>query len=69
MCPKTVVEGNEYCFDFRHIDPSTKTNTISVLANSCAKEERIIEEIEKCDLLCTNCHRRVACNRLVSDKK
>jgi hypothetical protein len=41
-------------FDFHHTNPSEKDYTISANAKSFAK---IKPELDKCDLLCANCHR------------
>ena len=41
-------------FDFHHIDPSTKDFTIS---SRNLKWETLVKEIDKCQLLCANCHR------------
>lgn len=41
--------------DFDHIDPMTKTMNIS--AKLSLPWERLVEEANKCQLLCPNCHR------------
>lgn len=41
--------------EFHHIDPATKIRAVSLMQNYSAK--RIKAEIEKCILLCANCHR------------
>ena len=45
------------CLDFHHLDPLFKENSISNLSGGAS--ERLIEEIEKCVVLCSNCHRKV----------
>ena len=42
-------------FDFHHRDPSTKEMNMSRLFER--RWEVVVPEIEKCDLLCVNCHR------------
>jgi hypothetical protein len=43
------------CFDFHHLDPSTKDfDPCRGLTKSKAK---LFAELEKCVLLCANCHR------------
>ena len=46
------------CMDFHHLDPSIKEKQISKMlsANSWIKIE---EEMSKCVLLCSNCHRKI----------
>src|ERR1700748_316580 len=45
-----------YVLDFDHRDPSSKTATISDLAN--LRTWRVVEqELPKCDLVCACCHR------------
>ena len=42
--------------DFNHRDPSMKEgNLASLFVNS--GEEKLMEEVAKCDVLCANCHR------------
>jgi len=43
--------------DFHHRDPKDKEFTISVEIYNGFSIERIMKEIEKCDVLCSNCHR------------
>ncbi len=43
--------------DFHHTDPATKEIEVANLANSAAPKERILAEIAKCRVLCSNCHR------------
>lgn len=42
-------------FDFHHLDPSKKE--MNVLANSPTSLESVKQELDKCVLLCSNCHR------------
>ncbi len=43
--------------DFHHINPSTKKGAVSQLALNGWSKSSILEEIGKCILLCSNCHR------------
>lgn len=58
---KCVVCGYNRCsraLDFHHVDPSTKLFTIS--NNGFGRSwERVKAEIDKCVLLCANCHREL----------
>jgi hypothetical protein len=45
-----------YVMDFDHPDRSVKTGDISQMAAS-GLSPRVLAEIEKCDLVCANCHR------------
>jgi hypothetical protein len=47
------------CLDFHHIDPKTKSFTIASSVNGLKEsKEKILEEINKCVVLCSNCHRK-----------
>ena len=48
-------ETRYYLFDFHHRNPEEKDYSIS--DHSRAKLETIKAEIDKCDVLCANCHR------------
>lgn len=53
MCPET----HEACLEFHHVDPTQKDVTVSI-AIAHWSLERIQEEIKKCVVLCSNCHRK-----------
>lgn len=48
-------ETRIWCLDFHHLDPTQKDLEVSTLIATCNKQ-RIQEEIEKCIILCKNCH-------------
>lgn len=51
--------GYNKCYaalDFHHIDPLTKIDTVAKLSTH-SSIEAALKEIEKCVLLCSNCHR------------
>ena len=50
-------ENRGYVLDFHHKDPSIKDSTIARLTSNSNKLEDIQKEIEKCVVLCSNCHR------------
>ena len=49
-------ETRFYTLDFHHVDPLTKTGTVARLAVE-SSGQRMWEEVEKCVVLCANCHR------------
>lgn len=50
-------DSRGYVLDFHHIDPKTKIDTIARLTSSNRNKEIVQKEIEKCIVLCSNCHR------------
>lgn len=44
------------CMDYDHRDGESKVNCVSRLINNCCWQ-KVLDEIEKCDLVCANCHR------------
>ena len=44
-------------YDFHHMDPITKESDISRLISDNSRFENIKDELDKCVLLCANCHR------------
>ncbi|MCX6712991.1 MAG: hypothetical protein NTY66_02160 [Candidatus Vogelbacteria bacterium] len=53
-CVKCGWQGNQAAFQFHHTDPGKKDFTIGNVANK--KWDFIKKELEKCVLLCSNCH-------------
>lgn len=54
-CGLEVTLDNTVVFDFHHLDENTKTFSITTSRNT--KKEDLYTEIEKCTILCANCHR------------
>ena len=52
-------ENDPRCLDFHHIDPETKITTVSWLMGQRRPKEIILAEIEKCEAICSNCHRKL----------
>jgi|TARA_R100000655_G_scaffold21572_2_gene44144 hypothetical protein len=50
-------ESNPIVLEFDHVDPKTKRNSVSNMATHGYSIEAIEKEIEKCVILCANCHR------------
>lgn len=47
------------CLDFHHVDKAEKEDTIPTAMKNKWGEERILKEIKKCVVLCSNCHRKL----------
>tara|TARA_R110000824_G_C15185484_1_gene674211 strand:+ start:652 stop:1071 length:420 start_codon:yes stop_codon:yes gene_type:complete len=47
------------CLDFHHLDPSTKEKAVAKLVSAGLSKAKIQEEIDKCILVCSNCHRKI----------
>lgn len=50
-------ERRPYVLDFHHKDPSVKDTDIARMTSNRNKIEDIQKEIDKCVVLCANCHR------------
>lgn len=46
-----------YVMDFDHRDPSQKLYIVSEIVNRSVSMTRLKDEIIKCDVVCSNCHR------------
>ena len=55
-CRQCGFKGHGVAFDFHHPNKDKEFN-ISNLAGQTSNKERILKEIEKCTVLCSNCHR------------
>lgn len=56
-CVKCGFDKSVYALDFHHIESENKFASISELIQQGYSYERIDNEIDKCELLCANCHR------------
>lgn len=50
-------EDDVACIDFHHVDPSRKEAGVIRMATKSIKS--ITKELEKCIVVCTNCHRKI----------
>lgn len=51
-------ESHEACLDFHHRDPKTKLFQLTAQKIGNRSQRSIDAEIAKCDVLCSNCHRK-----------
>jgi len=51
-------ESHPDVLEFDHVNPKTKRVEISYMTHHAYSIDSILEEIEKCVLLCANCHRK-----------
>lgn len=51
-------EDDPVVLEFDHINPQTKGNNISTMANRGNTPDRILKEIELCEVRCANCHKK-----------
>ncbi|MFA7101303.1 MAG: hypothetical protein WC196_06190 [Bacilli bacterium] len=59
-CLKCGIEYNginSCIFDFHHRNPEEKDFNLNLNFLNRYGKKRILEEVDKCDLLCSNCHR------------
>lgn len=65
MCQLEITPRTHFLFDLDHLDRSQKNVDLCAMTQQSVTTEIINKEIEKCRLLCCNCHRlhtRVQCN-------
>jgi len=56
-CEKCGYDKNLGTLELHHKDPSLKTTKLDTRSIASLSWERILNEAEKCELLCSNCHR------------
>lgn len=56
QCCAKCGETRWYLLDYHHVDPTIKENTIARLMVH-SNQQAVLKEIDKCILLCSNCHR------------
>ena len=52
-------ENHPATLDFHHRNPEEKDILLARVTSNGWSKERILKEIEKCDVLCANCHRKL----------
>jgi hypothetical protein len=53
-CP----EHHPACLDFHHRDPRHKSGEVCQMLHR-GSWQKVLEEIDKCEVLCSNCHRKL----------
>ena len=61
-------ESRTPCLDFHHKDPSSKEFGFGKAVSHFMPRGKILKEIEKCVVLCANCHRMEHHNERIRDK-
>ena len=56
-CGKEPTEDTTVCFDFHHIKQEDRDCTVTSLLVGGYSLDRVLEEADKCVLLCACCHR------------
>lgn len=57
QCP--CGENHPACLAFHHRDPSQKEFNLAECVNKNYSKKKILAEMEKCDVLCHNCHSKL----------
>lgn len=52
-------EEETCCLDFHHRDPKSKEKCVARMILDGWSKKRVLEEIDKCDVVCSNCHRKI----------
>lgn len=56
-CADCGLRFHPICMDFDHRDPTKKKMTIARAVGQKVDIVKILEEVKKCDVVCSNCHR------------
>ena len=68
VCYRCEVNSLPYaCYDFHHV--MLKNENISKLCGSSVSWEELKKELDKCVILCANCHREVHYFRIIIRKE
>lgn len=63
-CKDCGLRFHPYIMDFDHLPGSKKEFAVSVMASRKKPEASILKEASKCDVVCSNCHRKRTILRL-----
>lgn len=55
-------ENHPSCLEFHHLNPKLKENGIAKMVSNNVDKKLILKEIEKCIILCSNCHKKLHYN-------
>lgn len=57
-------ETDAVCLEFHHLDPTEKEIDPSDMATQGWSWDRMMSEVAKCVILCSNCHRKVHADKI-----
>ena len=66
-CKHCGYDKSPYALDFHHRDPDVKSFYVASYASK--RVLAVLEEIEKCDVLCANCHRIEEAEKFISKRR
>ena len=66
-CENCGYDKNISALQFHHINPSEKSFTLDARTIERKSDEEVIEEFNKCKLLCANCHAELHYPELIMD--
>jgi hypothetical protein len=52
-------EAHPACLDFHHLPGKKKAGHLSTLVHRGLSKESVVSEMQKCTVLCANCHRKL----------
>lgn len=67
-CSRCGYQKYPELLEFHHKNPEEKDFSIAQKGH-CRSWDRVRNEIEKCDLLCANCHREIHVEQKIADKQ
>jgi hypothetical protein len=57
-------EKSTECLDWHHLDPSKKINGVTRMVHDKMPIKTILQEMDKCIIVCANCHRKIHANTI-----
>jgi hypothetical protein len=58
-CRSCGIYDHPVCMDFHHLNGEDKKDTVSSLSSTGYKWETVKNEIDKCIMICSSCHRKI----------
>lgn len=52
-------ESDSVCLDFHHTDPKHKDDSIAALVTKGVSWDKLMKEVDKCIVVCRNCHTKI----------
>ena len=58
LCCEICGENRYWVLDFHHKNPKEKDLEVALVVRQCSKQ-KLLDEIKKCMVVCSNCHRDI----------